>query len=656
MVGWWGRSTTPGRGLTLFPCPDPLITKSSRRCVSEGKEQRKATVSEVATVFDAIHDGCLSSRKVPKKPCGHPPVSSSHHARYGRRAYAQASKLSSDSGNTSSADVAGAFERKQLNIRHDFSASEDLKKALVLQARRPSSAEVLSQSSVRRVVPSRSNICSASFAADMTNLSVQPLASFAKADSSHSSTRRDYAKGFAIANDSVPQSHLSTRQDDNFLERTPSSSSRLGTCWQDSKNAIMSVREDTEHSRSAEHVANSEAPDCCISETWLFDRDPQDNDKDSSKTYSPMVPLNGRPSYSRSLSQCSTCEEWEPLQCSNTSAKCAPTIGPALVPAIHLPPSTAVNVEGDEELEVLRAQLADATKNAEILRSRVNATKIARELEAAEVRSRRQVATDALKNLVGLPLAEIKRLANSPPESIRRTLAATWVLLHCERYARKAVVFFDDVQDWSKVQRMLTKDNFVSQVTNFSPEKLDKFPLVRNYLFKTFFGDSVDTCSADRSSSRPSSRRSRPSSRQDSKSQVSAGTSLEAVSRASQPCGSLARWIIALLTERQALRELSDGDHGLADMTSDLDAAERRCVELARAISCAHAAKLAECAKPRVASAIDAEVVGPISPKGCTQVQLPARPKTAPPMEVPRLESRELPIRERIRRKVHGID
>merc|ERR1719253_949533 len=104
--------------------------------------------------------------------------------------------------------------------------------------------------------------------------------------------------------------------------------------------------------------------------------------------------------------------------------------------------------------DALRPMLAGARQAALGLRAKRGAL----QEEYMHLAKDRQAATIALEKLAGPPLLEIKALARSPPALVRRTLAATWVMLNCERFTGKLAVSFDEVREWKRVQSMLVKE------------------------------------------------------------------------------------------------------------------------------------------------------------------------------------------------------
>lgn len=112
----------------------------------------------------------------------------------------------------------------------------------------------------------------------------------------------------------------------------------------------------------------------------------------------------------------------------------------------------------------------------------------------------RQEATEQVRTITKRQLAEIKQLTGRPPESIKRTLVAAWILLHGDRFRGKPNVTFDEGKDWPRCQRMLADEGFVAMILNFDTALLDEVPHVPRHVAERFFGMTAD------SGSRPSSR------------------------------------------------------------------------------------------------------------------------------------------------------
>lgn len=294
----------------------------------------------------------------------------------------------------------------------------------------------------------------------------------------------------------------------------------------------------------------------------------------------------------------------------------------------------------------LQAQLVEARHAVEDLRQRRDAM----QAQIAELHERREAARAILGGLVGQPLAEIKRLARSPPDAVRRTLVATWVLLHCERYVGKSSVRFDEAREWPRVQRMLAEESFVTQVLNFSSERLHLVPSVHKYLSCLLSGTTADT-PRTRSSATPRGNASSATAR--------CPLTAEAVERASRPCGALFRWISMLLGELKEQQLPID----LQAVNADLKAAEQHSANLARSIVEVQAAALAQQAADAAAAVAEAtalEMRQPFQLEVKDVQSTTSRPATAfedlPKVDIVPFvfQYKELPIREVLRRQVHG--
>ncbi|CAK8987549.1 unnamed protein product [Durusdinium trenchii] len=136
----------------------------------------------------------------------------------------------------------------------------------------------------------------------------------------------------------------------------------------------------------------------------------------------------------------------------------------------------------------------------------------------------RAKAAEEVGGLSKRQLSEIRRLLRSPPEPVKRTLAACWLLLHCQRFKDKpSAVRFDEKTDWPRCQRML----------------VDEVPSV-----PACVAQSLGIADAGAPKVRPALRRSatvpvKPQPPLD----------IAAVLRASEPCGPLLHWVQALIVE-----------------------------------------------------------------------------------------------------------
>lgn len=330
------------------------------------------------------------------------------------------------------------------------------------------------------------------------------------------------------------------------------------------------------------------------------------------------------------------------------------------------------------DVDALQADLIEARRVVEEREADVGAAQA--ELQA--LRAGSEAAAAALAQLGNRQLAEIKRLARSPPDSVRRTLSATWVLLHCDRYTGKTALDFDEAKDWARVQKMLCDDGFISQVLGFTVDRLDETPHAQRYLRALFWpcGDqtplspgpatarSAHRAAKGSAGSRGPSRPRGHSSAFDRGAQRPAVLkpllSVEAVGRASKPCGTLCNWILALLTEQQSHSRLL---LALQGAKAEVEGARQRVVRLRRAVAEAEAAaavqRLPTVTVPEVpkrpqTAELPRELpnwttptrphssFGTAKPRSTVAPKEPLKPQTPTPAQ-------ELPIREVLRRLVH---
>lgn len=213
----------------------------------------------------------------------------------------------------------------------------------------------------------------------------------------------------------------------------------------------------------------------------------------------------------------------------------------------------------------------------------------------------RQEASEKVGQLTKRQLSEIKQLSKSPPDVIRRTLAACWLLLNSDRFQGKpaAAVQFDDAKDWHRCQRMLADDSFVSRVVGFDPGVLVATPAVPLYVAASYLGLGPQAAPMSATQSMPSSPPASPSRGGGRRSMLSAGgasaaalgprasqrllpptpLSAEVVARACEPCGALFRWeheLVAEHVERCRLQaELAAFEAELSGAAARREALER---------------------------------------------------------------------------------
>eukprot|EP00747_Dinoflagellata_sp_TGD_P117221 gnl/TRDRNA2_/TRDRNA2_172557_c0_seq1.p1 gnl/TRDRNA2_/TRDRNA2_172557_c0~~gnl/TRDRNA2_/TRDRNA2_172557_c0_seq1.p1 ORF type:complete len:527 (+),score=121.19 gnl/TRDRNA2_/TRDRNA2_172557_c0_seq1:174-1754(+) len=330
-----------------------------------------------------------------------------------------------------------------------------------------------------------------------------------------------------------------------------------------------------------------------------------------------------------------------PQHCGEITVKPDLTRGMAVAApkAANLVAEVAALGEAGRELATLRAEVLMLEGRLVEIRPRLaEGSKAVGELrpQMDQLRSKisllgtgRQEATERIGQVTKRQLAEIKQLTRSPPDSIRRTLIALWLLLHADRFQGHPTVRFDEAKDWPRCQRMLADEGFIGRILDFSPELLDTVPHVPRHIASFYFGMSVGGNEQQREDAVPSSpaRCTSPSGggllpsivpttppppralsrasttgsspdlhgeaprRSVSKSsstpgrgtflvglqgmqhQPKAPLEVEAVSRASQPVGALLSWMLELIVE---VMERARLQKELANVDAQLGAAEAR--------------------------------------------------------------------------------
>jgi len=123
-------------------------------------------------------------------------------------------------------------------------------------------------------------------------------------------------------------------------------------------------------------------------------------------------------------------------------------------------------------------ELEDAAGAASQLKERQDGLRAS----LAALAAGRLKAAEEVGQLSKQQLAEIKHLAKIPPGMLRRLLLMLWLLLHGDRFRGRQAVQVDECRDWHRCQRMLADDGFVSHILNFDPSVLEQLPKVVAYI------------------------------------------------------------------------------------------------------------------------------------------------------------------------------
>merc|ERR1712232_693389 len=187
----------------------------------------------------------------------------------------------------------------------------------------------------------------------------------------------------------------------------------------------------------------------------------------------------------------------------------------------------------------------------------------------------------------------------SPPEPVRRTLAAAWVLLNCDRFEGRSEIRFDETRDWYRCQRMIAGGGFIARVLEFSPERLDRVPHVTTYLLTHFFGHLDEFTQSVLSASTSVAADAAPSfsvalPRTFATEAQRPLLNVESVSRASLPCGALYNWMAAVIRGRQLRPGLLED---IAAAVQKIQGAETRLQSTAQRLNAVIAERDAEAAK-----------------------------------------------------------
>lgn len=258
--------------------------------------------------------------------------------------------------------------------------------------------------------------------------------------------------------------------------------------------------------------------------------------------------------------------------------------------------------------------------------------------------AQRRAAAEQLGTMNRRQLCEIRQLCRSPPENVKRTLAAAWLLLNASKFRGKpaSLVQFEDGKDWNKCQKMLGDDSFINRILEFDTARLIELPQVMSHVAVTYLGQTVKapgqvpgqqtldcsrpTTASEQAPSEPSVHvdqpvtlgkipmASRPSFRRTStvaalkaKAVPPSPLELAAVTRASEPCGRLLLWMQRLLFEVVERKRL---ENELALLEAQLRSAEEKLAQEEMATAKAEAA-LGALATPR-------QVVAPLPERPAT--------------------------------------
>lgn len=321
--------------------------------------------------------------------------------------------------------------------------------------------------------------------------------------------------------------------------------------------------------------------------------------------------------------------------------------------------ASAGSIENAADAKLSQEKLTEAKRTVDACRDARDQL----QLQLHELRANRESATSQLRLLMGRPLAEIKGIVKSPPDPVRRALAAVWLLLHCERYVGKSAVVFDERREWPRVQRMVVDDSFVPHILAFSPERLELAPEVLKHLRSTCLGwrgeGDAEALPPVRLQEKP---QSVPASRLGMRLQSQSATNatkgrapldVETVDRASRPVGLVFRWLLALISEQQGQSQL------LSDLSSaeaQLKAAQQRfdgiALKLAEFEADAAMVRIRASRKPEVRPQT-AEIVR-VERAAAQKWKRPFSAPEAPAKPPPPPKEVVLDMREVLRRKVHG--
>lgn len=94
----------------------------------------------------------------------------------------------------------------------------------------------------------------------------------------------------------------------------------------------------------------------------------------------------------------------------------------------------------------------------------------------------------SLAEITRSQLSEARQLARSPPEHVRRTLTAVWLVLNSDRFRGKTSIQLNEERTWHQCQKMLADTGFVSRLQSFDAASLDEVPHLTVHIARIYLG------------------------------------------------------------------------------------------------------------------------------------------------------------------------
>eukprot|EP00427_Karlodinium_veneficum_P034469 CAMPEP_0169295206 /NCGR_PEP_ID=MMETSP1016-20121227/64371_1 /TAXON_ID=342587 /ORGANISM="Karlodinium micrum, Strain CCMP2283" /LENGTH=360 /DNA_ID=CAMNT_0009386291 /DNA_START=68 /DNA_END=1150 /DNA_ORIENTATION=+ len=345
MVACWGRDVKSSLGLKVSCCPESSAFDNHRRCFSQPKEHGRGLVREFPPSFDALDDNRRNSQRFLEKPRGRP--SSRSNARNCRRVYAHTFQCDG------SQKITQTSASKALEID---SASERLRQVLARQAfpsRVVEEARMGAQKVAKCVAIDKNVHCNpkSHIISEKSNLNKETLCRLPNS----SRTCQDW-----LSLSSSSRYRTETLEDDRARSQIEPQSSSAP----DWKDASLQSTNPFEDSTSIGDDGRNLAHDFSRSDTqfekdtWLVCKMPQGEAKDAAQMCASQDTCIEQASFSHTLSQCSTCEEWEPLQ----SARISVQVSSCSTPPISDDVSSAKYAHDTQAQVDLNEKLVEATR------------------------------------------------------------------------------------------------------------------------------------------------------------------------------------------------------------------------------------------------------------------------------------------------------
>lgn len=131
----------------------------------------------------------------------------------------------------------------------------------------------------------------------------------------------------------------------------------------------------------------------------------------------------------------------------------------------------------EQDLELAKAEVA---RLESVLKADAQQRVAAASQALCQLKENGRVARiHCLAGLSKRQVIEVKHLARSPPDAVRRTLTSVWLLLSGDLFRGRGADRLDDVREWAQCRKnLLADDNFVARLMAFDYNSLDEVPML----------------------------------------------------------------------------------------------------------------------------------------------------------------------------------